>query len=85
MLRTCGNSNTRQRLYVMSTDELRLQFLWAISQAHMVHTSRRIKVYDENGDEFSSKMDQLAHQYEWDQTMHPMFIVDEEAAQIDSD
>ncbi len=36
-----------------------------------------IKVYDENGDEFSNKMDQLAHQNEWDQNMHPMFIPDE--------
>lgn len=43
-----------------------------------MHTSKKIKVYDENGDEFSNKMDQLAHQNEWDQNMHPMFIPDDE-------
>ena len=50
----------------MSNDDQRLQFLWAIRQAYQVHTSKKIKVYDENGDEFSNKMDQLAHQNEWD-------------------
>jgi hypothetical protein len=36
-----------------------------------------IKVFDENGDEFSKRLDELSHQHEWTQNMHSIFIPEE--------
>jgi hypothetical protein len=56
MLRTSGQ---RQRSYMMSNNDQRLQMCWAIRQSFKVQTQKNIKVFDENGDEFSKKLDEL--------------------------
>jgi len=39
-----------------------------------LQTSKAIKVFDENGDEFSNKLEQLCHQNGWEQNVHPILI-----------
>lgn len=56
MLRAIQN---RQRQFVMSNTDQRLQMGWAIRQAFRVQTGKSLKVFDEQGDEFSNKLDEL--------------------------
>lgn len=58
---------------------------WAIKQAFRVQTQKNIKVFDENGDEASKRLDELCHQHEWDHTMHPIFIPDTEEEEDQED
>lgn len=39
-----------------------------------MQTSKAIKVFDENGDEFSKKLEQLCHQNGWEQSVHLILI-----------
>lgn len=74
MLRT--SAKNRMRKYLMSSDEVRLQMCWAVRQAFRVQSQKQIKVFDENGDEFSKRLDEMCLQYEWDQSMHPILVPD---------
>ena len=51
---------------------------WVLRQAFTLQTSKAIKVFDENGDEFSNRLDQLCHQNGWDQNAHPILITQDE-------
>jgi len=51
---------------------------WVLRQAFNLQTSKSIKVFDENGDEFSHRLDQLCHQIGWDQNAHPILISQDE-------
>jgi len=77
MLRT--SAKNRLRKFLMSTDEVRLQMCWAVRQAFRVQSQKQIKVFDENGDEFSKRLDEMCLQYEWDENMHPILVPDFDA------
>ncbi len=66
-------------MFTLSSHDQCLLLCWVLRQAYTLQTSKKaIKVFDENGDEFSARLDTLCHQNGWDQNVHPILITEDE-------